>query len=828
MRNARTLFAFFATLSLFTNSNTPALVLPESSIDQPIIGADAQSQSWPAVAFNGSVYVVVWQDEQPDTGVSTRFARFDQNGQPLGGMQTLPVTGAHNAEIASNGKDFLLIWRYEASPTQSFAARLDGDGNFVPNSVIGPVGLGDFPKVASNGADYMIFAASPRSAATRVTAAGFGAVNYTVSPDLGVSANIASDGDGYLAVWIRPRDGALVGARISAAGFWVEPAPFQIAGAGAQNPSVAFSNGMYLALWQASTGQSTDLFARRIPSTGPPIDATPLRITTTGTAANSAVGPYGDGFRVISYRFDYNANQIDLRTFPISTNGVIGIHSVLQNLDSAAIQQLAITAHGTNAMVAWTAFSSETHYDAFARFIPANGPPGETQILQPGPNVETAPAIASGANGYLVVWQDNRNSTTNRDDIYGRFVDAYGHPKGAPAIPIARGALDETSPAAAAAGDHYLVAWREANVDSPTAADIKAALLINDTVVKELTICAVTNDQRAVAVASNGRDFLVVWRDSRTIGYNSDDGLRYGDDDIYGLHITHDGELSGPLNGFPICKAAGEQMAPVIASNGTNYLVVWRDARSAPGPDRIFGAIVNPGETNTPSEIQICFGDSPQRAPEVASNGRDYFVVWRDARNLFAPRTEVYGTPISATGKVADTNGIPLLPPSDRQREPAIASVGDDYVLAWLELTSAFIPTYNAFARTIHDDGSVGPSPVELNTTGYDQDTLVFAADRETGIGLMASQTATPTPRVKIQSVCLSNCPILLTATTTADGRTLIWNAQANQTYRIEFKNTLNDPSWQLLQQVTVVTEDFSEVHDNSVATTRFYRIVRP
>jgi hypothetical protein len=480
-------------------------------------------------------------------------------------------------------------------------------------------------------------------------------------------------------------------------------------------------------------------------------------------------------------------------------------------------------------MVAWASFSAKTQYDVFARLLANDDVPSEKLILQTGPNIETAPAVAFGADGHLVVWQDNRNSMTNHDDIYGRFVDAYGRPKGESAFPIARGAADQTSPSVAAAGDHYLVAWRQLDTSSQTAADIKAALLINDTVVKEFTISAVTNDQRAVAVASDGRDFLIVWRDSRTIGFNND-GTRYGDDDIYGLHITHDGELSGPPNGFPICQAPGDQAAPVVASNGTNYLVAWRDPRDPNGPDHIYGAIVPAGDTNTPANFQISFGTDLERAPDVASNGRDYFVVWRDARNHTAPRVEIYGTPVSSDGKVGDTIGIPLVPASDRQHEPAIASVGDDYILGWLELTGLTpmtgYPIYNPRARIIHSDGSVGPASALINTTSYDQDTLVLAADRQTGIGLIASQLTTAAPRVQIQSICLLNCPVVLSVAATGDGRALAWNAEPNRTYRIEFKRDLNEPIWSLLTQTTATADGFLQAPDTSADSTRFYRVV--
>lgn len=51
------------------------------------------------------------------------------------------------------------------------------------------------------------------------------------------------------------------------------------------------------------------------------------------------------------------------------------------------------------------------------------------------------------------------------------------------------------------------------------------------------------------------------------------------------------------LGEFPIFSASGEQVEPVLAFDGTNYLVVWRDTRNGSGPAEstdVYGAGVSP------------------------------------------------------------------------------------------------------------------------------------------------------------------------------------------------------------------------------------------
>jgi len=77
-----------------------------------------------------------------------------------------------------------------------------------------------------------------------------------------------------------------------------------------------------------------------------------------------------------------------------------------------------------------------------------------------------------------------------------------------------------------------------------------------------------TNSTREANVAASYSEFLVVWTDSRN-----------GSEDIYGARVTSDGTVKDP-EGLPICVAPGAQTTPAVASNGSDYWVVWADGRN--------------------------------------------------------------------------------------------------------------------------------------------------------------------------------------------------------------------------------------------------------
>ena len=180
------------------------------------------------------------------------------------------------------------------------------------------------------------------------------------------------------------------------------------------------------------------------------------------------------------------------------------------------------------------------------------------------------PAVAFDGTNYLVVWEDWRNATR---DIYGQMV----------------------SPAGVLQGGNF-------------------------------PICNAAAGQLDPAVAFDGTNYLVVWRDGRN-----------ATTDIYGQRVSPAGVLQG--GNFPICNAAAGQLDPAVAFDGTNYLVVWRDGRNATSD--IYGQRVSPAGGLLGGNFFICNeATALQRNPAVTFDGTNYLVVWEDRRNA---TQDIYG-----------------------------------------------------------------------------------------------------------------------------------------------------------------------------------------
>jgi len=187
------------------------------------------------------------------------------------------------------------------------------------------------------------------------------------------------------------------------------------------------------------------------------------------------------------------------------------------------------------------------------------------------------------------------------------------------------------------------------------------------------------DDQTLPAVASDGTNFLVVWIDMR----NRDSSWF----DVYGARVSASGEVLDP-GGIPICTNLSAAYYPDVAFDGTNYFVVWSDDRdAAEGNPRleIYGARVSPGgAVLDPSGIQITHGEVAYQ-PTIAFNGTVYLVASYAWEHNGHRGTTLLGVRVTPAGEVWDTEELIL-----HQSEfsgvdyPAIvASEGVDWLVVW-------------------------------------------------------------------------------------------------------------------------------------------------
>jgi hypothetical protein len=257
--------------------------------------------------------------------------------------------------------------------------------------------------------------------------------------------------------------------------------------------------------------------------------------------------------------------------------------------------------------------------------------------------------------------------------VSGRRAPGHGAagtdgPRLGPEHPVADGvpapAVEEKyRPKAAFDGTNYLVVWidwrgTEGDPDGP---DIYGARVSPSGTVLDasgIPISTRYGDQFAPDVVFDGTNFFVVWFGSHP---ESDDT------DILGTRVSSSGVVLDPA-GIPIGTGPGYELYPAVAFDGTNLLVVWSTDGAVAGTRVTPAGVVLDGGG-------IPISGEPGYSVALAFDGTNFLVVWTDAGS------DLSGALVSPQGAVV-ANRTVVADPGD-QREPAIAFDGANYLLTW-------------------------------------------------------------------------------------------------------------------------------------------------
>jgi hypothetical protein len=130
-------------------------------------------------------------------------------------------------------------------------------------------------------------------------------------------------------------------------------------------------------------------------------------------------------------------------------------------------------------------------------------------------------------------------------------------------------------PSSGSASGNYLVVWAEERGRSTDIYGARVSAEGNVLDRRGIPISTAKHDQAHPSVAFDGTDYLVVWTDDR-----SKVGDSFERSDVYGARVTEAGVVLDRA-GIPISTARSYQGGPIVAFDGSNFLVVWDDWRSA-------------------------------------------------------------------------------------------------------------------------------------------------------------------------------------------------------------------------------------------------------
>jgi len=229
--------------------------------------------------------------------------------------------------------------------------------------------------------------------------------------------------------------------------------------------------------------------------------------------------------------------------------------------------------------------------------------------------------------------------------------------------------------------------------------------------------------QYAPAVAFNGSEYLAVWRD-----VNPTNGSW-----LYGARVSREGVVLEP-SGIPILPY-NQEARPAIAGNAEGYLVVWCEPRSgsASGSD-VLGLRLSPsGQPLDPGGFLICGANGDQTTIAVAASSTNFLVVWRDMRS---GNGDIYGARITSMGVNLDPQGLPICTTTNEQRSPAVTCRENSFLVAWSDDRGTVADprdVLDIYGTLVMADGSVSSSDGFAISTASGSQTSVSVASSATG-----------------------------------------------------------------------------------------------
>jgi hypothetical protein len=240
--------------------------------------------------------------------------------------------------------------------------------------------------------------------------------------------------------------------------------------------------------------------------------------------------------------------------------------------------------------------------------------------------------------------------------------------------PVVSGAFEnQSNPAAAWGTDSYLVAWEDDRNDDGSDDVFAARVAADGTVLDPAGIAIATGpgQQRLPDVASDGTDFLVVWGEEVGVG-------QY---DVFGARVSPEGVILDQR--IEISTATGYQQDPSVAWSGVTYLVVWDDSRG--GDNDIFGARVTAdGTVLDVSGVRLWNTRPPDKGafnPRIDWGDTTYLVTWEVVRT--DQDTDILAERVDADGIVLDTGALQIAVAEDFQFDPDVAWGGGLFLVAY-------------------------------------------------------------------------------------------------------------------------------------------------
>jgi hypothetical protein len=294
---------------------------------------------------------------------------------------------------------------------------------------------------------------------------------------------------------------------------------------------------------------------------------------------------------------------------------------------------------GTQFGATWHAVVGPNQYEIFfTRLSPTGQHLGSNVNLSEADGFSTLPAVAWTGTEFGVAWYDNRDGNYA---VYFRRLDAEGNKLG-PALRIIDSASSSTHPDLVWNGDSYGLSFRDYREGNP-----KVHFVRLDPLGVKLGTEQRVSDSASIVYSPRlvwtGTEYGVAW-----------DDRRHGDAEIYFTRIDASGAKVGSDERL---TTEGVSQRPALVSNGIGYGVAWQDDRH--GNWEVYFARLYADGTMIGTETRLTTGTANADWPELAWNGFEYGISWRDFRdggnNLYHATLDPSGDPVGSDTQLTNT-----------------------------------------------------------------------------------------------------------------------------------------------------------------------------
>ncbi|MCC6653397.1 MAG: hypothetical protein IT348_19755, partial [Candidatus Eisenbacteria bacterium] len=297
-------------------------------------------------------------------------------------------------------------------------------------------------------------------------------------------------------------------------------------------------------------------------------------------------------------------------------------------------------------------------------------------------------ALPDGAGGVFIAWEDDRTYDMSDNNLYLQRVNAAGAVQfAANGVAVCEAAEGQNSPVMVADGaGGVIVAWDDRR--SGSFPDIYAQRFDGAGVAQwtagGVVVCNAADEQRSAQMVTDGAGgAILTWIDGR---------LGELDANVYAQRIDAAGAVVWTANGVLLTSRAGDQGAPVLASDGAGgAIVAWLDVTLEYEMDLYVQRVGPAGNLRWGADgVALCSAAGPQSWPRAIDDGAGGAIVaWQDGRGGGAD--DVYAQRVDSTGAMLWTaDGVALCVDAVAQTWTTLVTDGSHgAIVAWRDALPA-------------------------------------------------------------------------------------------------------------------------------------------